>query len=71
MTVIFIRVHIIHAGTLWSAAEPSVRETVQGRRLEESDNAAGTKATQMTGEDKSREEKQGDDFILDGLQWWP
>ena len=71
MTVIFIRVHIIHVGTLWSAAGPSVRKTVQERKLEESDNTAGTKEAQMTGEDKRREKKQGDDFILDGLQWWP
>ena len=66
-----------HSGPYNSCQNPVIcrrakcPQDVQGRRLEQSDNGAGTKATQMTGEDKRREEKQGVDFILDGLQWWP
>lgn len=67
MTVIFIRVHIIHAGTLWSAVELSVHKTAQERKLEESDNAACTKTAQMTGGDKGRKKRRGNDFVLDGF----
>lgn len=66
-TVIFIGVRIIHVGTLWSAVELSVHKTAQERGLEESDNAACTKTAQMTGEDKSRKKRRGDDFVLDGF----
>lgn len=55
--LIFFEVHIIHVGTLWSAAELSVHKTAQERKLEDSDKAACPKTAQMTGEDKSRKQR--------------
>lgn len=53
VTLIFIWVHIIYVGTLWSASELSIHKAMQERGLEESDNAVSTNTAQMIGEDKS------------------
>lgn len=65
VTLIFIRVHIIYVGTLWSASELSIHKTMQERGLEESDNAACTNTAQMIEEDKSGGKKRN--FISDGF----
>lgn len=70
VTLIFIRVHIIYVGTLWSASELSIHKAMQERGLEESDNAACTNTAQMIGEDKSggkKKKKKSWNFISDGF----
>lgn len=58
VTLIFIRVHIIYVGTLWSASELSIHKAMQERGLEERDNAVSTNTAQMIGEDKSGGKKE-------------
>lgn len=63
-TVIFIRVHIIHVGALWSAAELSVHKTALERSLDESDKAACTKTAQMTWWREKTRARERDDLCV-------
>lgn len=73
VTLIFIWVHIIYVGTLWSASELSIHKAMQERGLEESDNAVSTNTAQMIGEDKSfggekKKKKELKFYISDDLK---